>query len=443
LVMCGVAGADGVSAPAVISLGECVREALSGNPGVRAAAARAVSAREAVGQARSAWWPRLGVGASWAMTDNPPQAFMMALNQRSLDMMDPAFNPNEPDDSANMRFSAGLRYRCFDGGLRAAQAGMAEAGASAAGHAVSAARNGLIHEVTRGYYGVLQAQSFVGVMESSVSSLEESLRVARERLSAGAAVQTDVLNLEVQLAQAKEDLIRSRNGVRMAIAALNTAIGIELVPEAGIADAGDGAGEVCEVRGGQDGAEFMRAEVAAADAMVRVSENALARARRAYSPAVSLFGSYDWDTEEGDSFEGSYMAGLAAEWDVFTGFQRGHAVAQARADLDAARHEAVAARSSVALDVKRAGLMFDEAIERAEVARKSVENALEAARITRERYRQGVADISILLTAELGLTATRSRNVAARYDCLVARSNLARARGELVGIYSNAEGAKK
>ncbi len=70
-----------------------------------------------------------------------------------------------------------------------------------------------------------------------------------------------------------------------------------------------------------------------------------------------------------------------------------------------------------------------------QVARKSVESAEEALRITSEQYKGGVADITILLTAQVGLTAQKTRDVAAYYDYLSALSNFERARGNAVSKY--------
>ena len=90
------------------------------------------------------------------------------------------------------------------------------------------------------------------------------------------------------------------------------------------------------------------------------------------------------------------------------------------------------ALNNLRLDLKQAQLESGEAWERLEVTQRSVASAEEALRITSERYRQGAADVTDLLTAQVGLTATRSRSTAAYYDLLVAQSNLKRARGELV-----------
>ena len=92
---------------------------------------------------------------------------------------------------------------------------------------------GLIGHVVPDGQALAKAREIAAVQAEQVRSLEESLRVARARVERGAAVRADVLSLEVRLAQAQEDAIRARNAVALAVAALNTAIGRDLVPAEG------------------------------------------------------------------------------------------------------------------------------------------------------------------------------------------------------------------
>jgi outer membrane protein TolC len=89
------------------------------------------------------------------------------------------------------------------------------------------------------------------------------------------------------------------------------------------------------------------------------------------------------------------------------------------------------------LDLQRAGIHLAEAWQRLAVVQKSVESAREALRITRVRYKEGATDITELLTAQVGLTASQTREVVAYYDYLIALSNVKRAGGELVAEYVN------
>ena len=105
--------------------------------------------------------------------------------------------------------------------------------------------------------------------------------------------------------------------------------------------------------------------------------------------------------------------------------------ARARAELNAAKAEEQQARLNLNLDLKQAFIRAQEAWERMEVTRKSLDTALEAQRIVQEQYEHGSADISILLQLQTGVKAIQTRNVAAKYDYLIALSNLQLEKGEM------------
>ena len=413
-----------------VTLDDAVRAALENSPTLQAAESRIDSAQAMLRQAKSYYYPSIGLAATYAASDNPPQAFMMTLNQRTLNMMDPAFNPNEPDDTDNLRGSLTAQWRIFDR-QRDAGKNMARFGAAASAEALAAARNQLVHEVTRGFYGVLQAQAFAEVQEKAVKSIEESLRIARERFDAGGAVKTDVLNLETQLAQANEELIRARNGAQLALAALNAAIGDDVVSADNIEAPAQAALNAPPPECKDPAAFENRPELRAATLMRQIKEQDLRKAKGGYVPTVSAFGSLDADSGGTSDFENSYMAGVMAEVNIFDGARTRAAVQAARAELEAARADEEKARLNLRLDLQQAFLGTKEAWERLEVTRKSLETAEEARRIVQEQYQQGAADIAILLQTQVGVTAMQTRNAAAQYDYLTALSNLQRAKGEL------------
>ena len=420
-----------LAAPAAraVTLDEAVQAALENSPTLQAAENRIDSAQAMLRQAKSYYYPSIGLSATYAVSDNPPQAFMMSLNQRNLNMQDPAFDPNNPDDTENLRGSVTAQWRLFDL-QRAAGKNMARSGARAGAEAFAAARNQLVHEVTRGFYGVLQAQAFAAVQEESVKSIAESLRIARERFAAGGAVKTDVLNLETQLAQANEDLIKARNGAQLALAALNAAIGAELVAAETIATPEKASFAKPPPECADPDAFENRPELRAARLMRQIKEQDLKKAKGGYAPTVSAFGSYDLDSDVSSDFEGSYMAGVMAEINIFDGARTRAAVQAAQAELEVAKADEQKARLNLKLDLQQAFLGVREAWERLEVVRKSLETAQEAQRIVQEQYQQGAADISLLLQTQVGVTAMQTRGAAAQYDYLIALSNLKRAKGE-------------
>lgn len=418
-----------------VTLDECIGATLRNNPDVRGATERVQVARAAIKEVQSAYYPVLVGSTTYARTDNPPQAFMMMLNQRNVSMQS---DFNNPADTDNLALSLGVKYRLYDFGRRGLDNEMAKNGAAIFQLVLRGLQNDLIHQVTRGYYSVLQASAFVTVQEESVKTLEESLRVANERLRAGGVVKTDVLNLEVQFAQAKEDLIRARNGVKLSLAALNTTIGTNLVDAANI----PAKVEPPSARPPENvdvGVIQNRPELQAARKGAEIQQTALRKARRQYMPTVNAFGSMDWNSDVSTDFDRSYIVGVAVEAELFDGFRRSAVVAGATAQERAADAEVEKAAGNLRLDLVSASIQAGEAWERLDVVRKSILNAEEALRITQQRYQQGATGLSELLTAQVGLTGTRTRNVAALYDYWIALSNLDRAKGVLVQRYKECQ----
>lgn len=409
-----------------VSLSECMDTAMASNPSLEAADQRKLMAAAAIDTARSGYYPTLGLAGSYTLTDNPPQAFFMNLNQR-IASLDEDFN--QPGDTDNLRGSILFRMMLLDAGQRGIMTDMAVAGQEAASAMLHAAQNELVYEVTRAYHSVLQATALLAVREETIDSISENLRVAKERMDAGTVIKTDVLNLEVQLAGAREELIRARNGQKLAIAALNTAIGQELVTDAASLESVSPDTLTAPADSVNLDHVEARPEWLAAFHHVGAATLDTKRIARDRFPKVSAFGSLDADSGDVSSFEESYLVGAMVEVDIFTGFRRQSEVAASTARANEARAQLDQLKNLLTLDLKRSHVMTQDAWERWLVARASEENADESLRITRERYEQGAVDITELLTAQVGRTASRTRSVTALYDYLIARANLERAQG--------------
>lgn len=422
-------------AAAAVSLDDLIGAALSNSPALRSADSKIESAKAQAGQAASAWYPQVKAGAQYARTDNPPQAFFMNLNQRSASLQK---DFNNPPDTENLRLGASAGWMLYDGGQRRLGIRMAELGTEGQRLGRAAAVNDLIHNITRGWYGAMQARDAAGVAEKAEKSWGESLRLARERVSAGAAVKSDVLNLEVKLAEAKQQRQQAMNGCSLAVASLNAAIGAGTLTVESVRDA-QAPALTATVKTNFD--VNSRAELQAARLMTRVKESALRKAQRQYSPTVSAFAELDWDSDVGSDMQSSYLAGVAAEVNLFDGGRTRKGIAEAKAELESARADEEQAREMLTLDLTRARLALDDARTKLDVSKSNIANADEALRMTRVRYQQGAANIAELLGAETMLAGSQYDAVAAEYGVRIAQSDLIRAQGLYAARYS--EGVTK
>jgi outer membrane protein TolC len=417
------------STPTAFSVQSAVAYALEANPDLRIAFLRVAAAEQEVKAAKSAWWPTLGVGFDVMYTDDPANVLMMTLRQRSLEL-GPTTDLNEPGAQSNSRVSVTAGWQLWDGGRRVNATEMGRLAVLLAESDRDAVMNSLRAAVIDTSLAVFMAEEFARVAAESVRLTESQVRTAKARFDLGQAQKSDLLSAEVRLAEAKENLVKADNARSRALTALRNLLGLSA--DAPLALEGAGEFSVPPVEEASVAVALEnRPELRKAADAVRMAEEDVAMQRAGYHPTVSLFGSYDWDTEitSDPDFEDSGTVGLTLDWALFEGGRTRANVTAARARLEAAREGERKARLAVESDVAMATLRLAEARKRLEVSLTTTAQAEEALRLIAARYENGAATITEYLDAEVALTGARVRHVSARYDVERATADIRRALG--------------
>jgi outer membrane protein TolC len=390
------------------------------NPDARIAQQRVAAAQAGFEQANSTFWPRLQVQSSYTRTDNPMMVFGDILNQRAYNYSAPPNFNNLPNvDDLNARGIVTLPL--YAGGQNAANRQAAKANTAAAKLDSAAIRNALAFEVSRAFYTVLKTRQFIQAAEAAVNSFETNLVVAQKRLAGGTLLKSDVLDIEVRLAQSREDLVRARNANLLAIRALRNLLGIE-----------DGDFAVADtapaVSAPSVGDYSQRPELAAARERASAAQALVRGSKSGYQPRVSAFGSLDHDYGWVTGGDGnSYTAGVMLQWDLWDGFLTRAKTREAQANLESAREEQHKVRLALDLEVEQARLDLNAADESLAVSSKAVEQAEESAMLTRNRFEQGLAISTQLIDSETALVAARVRRAEAESDEHIAIAALRKA----------------
>jgi len=412
-----------LSAPAPAAepwtLERALEQALKGNPDARMAQQRITAAKAELEQANAAYWPRLQFQSSYTRTDNPMMVFGSILNQRAYPSAGLNFNDVPDIDDVNAR---GLvTVPLYAGGKNKAGRAAARANTEAAKLDDEAARNALGFEVARAFHTVLKTRQFIRAAEAAVSSFDHSLGVARKRLEGGALLKSDALDIEVRLAQAREDLVRARNAHALAKRSLRNLLGIE-----------EGEFEVADnarANVAPDSMDFSgRAEMAAARHRERAAQEQVRAAQGGYLPRLNAFASLDYDYgSKFDNGGGSYTAGALLQWDLWDGNLTRAKVREARAHLESAREEQRKLRLALDLEAEQARLELKTANERLLVTEQVVAQASESVSLTRARFEQGAALSTQLIDGETALVAARVRRAEAEADQQIAIAALRKA----------------
>jgi outer membrane protein len=402
------------------TLERALQQALASNPDARLAQQRIVAAQAGLEQANAAFWPRLQFQSSYTGSDNPMLAFGSILNQRAYSSS-LHFNDVPGVDDLNTR---GLvTVPLYAGGRNTATRKAAKANTDAARQDDEAVRNALGFEVSRAFYTVLKTRQFIRAAEAGVNSFEGSRAVAKKRLAGGTLLKADVLDIEVRLAQAREELVRARNANALAVRVLRNLLGIE----GGDFEVADTAPPVDAPNSGDFSG---RAELAAARHRERAAVEQARAAKGGYLPRVNAFGSmdydYGWKYANGG---GSYTAGALLQWDLWDGNLTRAKVAEANANLDSAREEQRKLRLALDLEVEQGRLDLKAANERLSVTEQVIDQAAESVSLTRARFDQELALSTQLIDAETSLLAARVRRAEAEADRQIAIAALRKALG--------------
>ena len=413
-----------------LTIDQAVATALASNPDMEMAAARILESQAMVKESRAAFWPSLQLYTEYLRADAPSVHAFKRLDQRQLPLVN--FDFNEPGTFQNFESGMAARLNLFKGGGDLLGARMARKELKIRELDRDAVRNDLVASVIGAYFNVLAARDYVEIAEQSVKTVETQHRNVRVRFQGGSALKSELLSMEVRLAQVREERIRAGNRHQLSLAALIHVLGLDGNPRLELAEDSwsppaippafeSGLAVALDMR-----PELMRVREEAHSAQMNVD-----RERASYLPSVDLqLKAYvDDQNMRYDADRGNWVAGVLMTWDLFTGFSTEARVEQARARLARIRAMDRKTLQAVELDVRQAYSLYSEARARLEVSRGAAAQAQEALRLVEIEYEKGSATIVRYLDAELSRNALRVAETAALYDFRRAHAEVARALG--------------
>ncbi len=275
------------------------------------------------------------------------------------------------------------------------------------------------------YYNVIAQRQLARVASERVRRATEQLAVARARVIAGAAVQTDSLQLLLELTEARVGLLRQNAGLKVSRFQLARRIGAPGPVDAAERDTLPApalplteAQAVLEAVGESPQAIAARAGERAADAQVRAL-------RGAFFPSVDLFGQItSTDSRFFPTATTRSVAGISVSLPIWNNGQREIALSQATTVRNVTRALRADVELALRRDVVEAYQAYETARAAADLASQSVIVASENLRVQEQRYRAGATTIIDLITAQVSLSEAEADLVQARFATRLSLSGL-------------------
>lgn len=386
-------------------------------------------------QARTEFLPDLKTGYSYTRFNEPFRFSSMSSRspssvQQSQDYPSTIFGS---EDLYSWTLSA--EQPLFAGGSIITNYRLAELGIDIARIQERRAALDLIQRVKEAYFSILRAQKLLAVADQTVKQLSEHVNVAEAFYNVGLTLRNDLLEAQVELAQAQQNLIAAENALRIAEATFNTVLRRPVDTSVKLADilfyrAYDRKQEEClEV------ASIRRPELEEAAKTIERSNKDVRLAISEYFPSLFLRFDYERLGDEykvrGSDFQDaeSWQVIAAMDWRFWEWGRTYYSVNERRIRVIQAEDALIQLKDTVMLEVKQAYLNLKEAEKSILVAQTAIAQAEENFRMNQARYREQLATTTDVIDAQTLLTEAQNNYYTALSNYNVALATLERAMG--------------
>ena len=286
------------------------------------------------------------------------------------------------------------------------------------------------------YYRVLQTRNAIDVQEDSVRRLQVHLDNVNAQYRVGTVAKADVLQSQVNLANAEQNLVNAQASYDVAQATLNNIMGIPTATKLNIKDDLRYNKYKLDEESCVDYALQNRPDYIATKYAVNSAEATMQAAKAGYRPTVNAQAvKYMQGTKSFRQDANNYWtAGVSANWNVFDNQVTAAQVESAKAALEKAKESLAKKEEDINLEIRQYYLNLLAAEKNIHTMKVAVEEAEENYKIYQVRYSAGVDTNLNVMTAEEKLNAARMNYFTALYNYNTYKAALDTAMGVPVDV---------
>lgn len=370
-----------------VTLADCIKLAITHNPTIMAAISNSEIYKSRIGQAWSNYFPTLSAGVSYSRNDmlNTMGGNFSRMMVQKYDMY------YVPTISANMML--------FDFGKTKSMADTAKRTYESSRYDAETSIELVIYNVKVAYYNMLFAKKQKEVYEETVKDFELQLKQARAYYDIGKKAKIDVTYAEYNLGKAKLNLIKAKNTLELASVELANAVGIPELANVILKDSMNTKEYSVNFTDLIKTAESTRPSLLSAKKQMDAAELNVRSAKRAFTPNVGAFGSYQYGGRKVNSDYG-YQVGLQLQYSNLNMMLLKKQVDEANATYKKSVADYEKARQDVYLDVKSAYINLMNSKDSIGVAKLALQQAKEQQYQAFRRYQVGLEDSIVVKDSE-------------------------------------------
>jgi outer membrane protein TolC len=294
------------------------------------------------------------------------------------------------------------------------------------------ARQQLQFQVVETFYAALMNEQGVRVAEEQIALASKQLELAKARFTAGTVARLDVLQAEVELANARARRIQVKAGVDTSYQALRTVLSLpQTQPITLVGNLDERPAQL--TRDALQAAIPARPDLRAFSSQREIAEHAIALANAEMKPSLALTGNIQYQDDGVDDLfmtdNQSYSLGIAVKVPLFSAPTAAARRVVAQAQLRQTEHGLNAATDAARLEFESAWTEFAASDEVVTTQEKALELARESMTIAETSYANGVITSAELNDAQVRLLQTEWFLMQAKYSRILAAAKARLASG--------------
>lgn len=407
-----------------LNLDRCVEIALKMHPNIAAAVHNVNANVSRIGQSKANYYPQINWSSSYSRISSA--SIRSGSSVLSTGTTGSLSGGTGSFDQYSTGFS--LSQDIYDFGKTPSQVKIQNFNVDSSRSDLENVTEQVVFNVRQTYYGILQAKRSRDVSADTVKQFQQHLDQAKGFYAVGTKPKFDVTKAEADLSNAKLNLIKAENALRLAVVTLNNAIGVPDAPEYIIEDNLSFKKYTITFEDALSKAYQSRPDLQSIVAKRQAAEKSIDLAKTGYYPVLTGNAAYNW---AGENFplDHGWEVGAAISFPVFNGFLTKYQVEEAKANLNVLRANEESMSQGIFSDVQQAYLNLKQAEESIPTAELGVKQAEENFEIANGRYAAGVGNPIEVTDAEVLLSNAKLSYIQALYNYKVSQASLEKAMG--------------
>lgn len=331
-----------------------------------------------------------------------------------------------------------LRQPIYMGGSIIAANKIADISEQLAENDITSKTQNTIYDIDNAYWTVVSLKHKEKLANSYLTLVKKLSSDVQKMIREGVATRADGLKVDVKVNEAEMQLTEVENGVSLAKMLLCQLCGIPISKDIRLADEDKEEALTNSDFTEQADAETAkenRAELKMLQNAVDISKQATNIVRATYLPQVALTAGYlvtNPNLYNGfeKKFSGVWNIGVIVRIPVWNWFESSYKIRASKTATTIAMLELDEAREKVELQVTQSSYKVSEANKRLNMANKNTERADENLRCANLGFKEGVMDVTDVMSAQTAWLQARSQKIDAEIDVKLTQLNLKKVLGE-------------